>query len=253
MFHRFAALTLLVGLTLSGCTEPLGTGIEPTAPGPGRGGQSQSQTLTSISASQPLPRSAGRTFAEVVARVEPVAEQHCRTIRPRSNCDFQIVVDDRRNQPPNAFQTIDEAGRPVIAFTLSLIADARNADELAFIMAHEAAHHISGHLARQEANATLGANVFGRLASSVAGASPERIRAAQELGAAIGARSYSQEFELEADAMGTIITARAGYDPLLGAAFFFRIPDPGDRFLGTHPPNAERVAIVRRTAAQLGL
>ena len=27
------------------------------------------------------------------------------------------------------------------------------------------------------------------------------------------------------------------------------IPDPGEKFLGSHPPNAARIAIVRRTAA----
>ena len=77
------------------------------------------------------------------------------------------------------------------------------------------------------------------------------MRNAQRLGAQVGARTYSKEFELEADALGTIIASRAGYDPLLGAEFFNRIPDPGDKFLGTHPPNAERIATVRRTAAGL--
>lgn len=46
--------------------------------------------------------------------------------------------------------------------------------------------------------------------------------------------------------------ALAGYDPLRGAAFFVRIPDPGDQFLGTHPRNAQRIETVRRTAAALG-
>ena len=61
----------------------------------------------------------------------------------------------------------------------------------------------------------------------------------------------SKEFELEADALGTIITSRAGYQPVVGAQFFNRIPDPGNRFLGTHPPNSQRIATVERTAAGL--
>ncbi|MFT5342626.1 MAG: putative Zn-dependent protease, partial [Paracoccaceae bacterium] len=60
-------------------------------------------------------------------------------------------------------------------------------------------------------------------------------------------------FELEADQLGTVITYYAGYNPLVGAQFFAHIPDPGDRFLGTHPPNAARLATVRRTSAQLGV
>ena len=83
------------------------------------------------------------------------------------------------------------------------------------------------------------------------GGGAEAVRSAQQLGAQVGARSYSKDFELEADALGTIITKRAGYDPLRGAKFFTRIPDPGDKFLGTHPPNASRIEVVRKTAAGL--
>ena len=166
------------------------------------------------------------------------------------NCDFNIVVDDRPGQPPNAFQTLDKQGRPVVAFTLALIADARNEDELAFVLGHETAHHIAGHIARQQQNAVAGAVIFAGLAT-LSGGGSEAVRAAQRLGAEVGARSYSKDFELEADALGTVITARAGFDPLRGAEFFTRIPDPGDKFLGTHPPNASRIDVVRRTVAGL--
>ena len=138
----------------------------------------------------------------------------------------------------------------MIAFTLGLISDARNADELAFVMGHEAAHHIAGHIDRQQQNAVAGAVIFAGLAT-LSGGNASAVQSAQRLGAQVGARSYSKNFELEADALGTIITARAGYDPLRGAEFFARIPDPGDKFLGTHPPNASRLDTVRRTAAGL--
>ena len=197
------------------------------------------------------PRIVARNFVAVVDSVEPVAERECRRRAPGLNCDFRIVVDDRPGRPANAFQTLDPAGRPIIAFTLALIGDVRNRDELAFVMAHEAAHHISGHLDRQAQNANVGAAVFGELAGALGRTSEEQLRLARELGAAVGARSYSRSFELEADRLGTVITAQAGYDALRGADFFFRIPDPGDRFLGTHPPNAERIAVVRETAARL--
>jgi Zn-dependent protease with chaperone function len=36
-----------------------------------------------------------------------------------------------------------------------------------------------------------------------------------------------------------------------GAEYFNRVPDPGNRFLGTHPPNADRIRVVRQTAAGL--
>lgn len=197
-------------------------------------------------------RSRALSFVAVVNRVEPAAEAECRERSPQINCDFRIVVDDRPGMPPNAFQTLTREGQPVIAFTLSLLDEVRNQDELAFVMSHEAAHHILGHLGRMDELAAMGADIFGRLAASTGETSPEAIRNAQQLGAAVGAQSYSKDFELEADALGTVIAARAGFDPLVGAEFFFQIPDPGNRFLSTHPPTADRVAVVREVAGELG-
>lgn len=196
------------------------------------------------------PDRAARNFVSVVARMEPVIERECRARKPRSNCDFHIVVDDRSGQPPNAYQTLDPAGRPIVAFTLALIAEARNADELAFVMGHEAAHHIGAHIPRQQESALAGALILGGL-TAVSGGDSNAIRSAQEIGGTLGARRYAKDYELEADALGTVLAWQAGYDPERGAAFFSRIPDPGNRFLGTHPPNASRIDTVRRTLAGL--
>ncbi len=190
-------------------------------------------------------------FTQVVAQVEPVAERECRARTSGMNCDFRIVVDSRPNQQPNAYQSLDKSGRPVLTFSRALIEDTQNTDELAFVMGHEASHHILAHLARQLKNAEAGAAVFAGLAALTGGSTAD-VASAQELGAAVGARSYSKNFELEADALGTVITYRAGYDPVRGAEYFIRLPDPGNRFLGTHPPNAARIDIVRRTMAQIG-
>lgn len=226
------ALLALLAL-LSGCSAPLPEGTGPAAEIP-------VSNLPDIS-----PERAAANFLAVVARMEPVAESECRFRTQGINCDFRIVVDDRPDQGANAYQTLDRAGRPVIAFTLPLIAAARNADELAFILGHEAAHHIAEHIPRKVRSAQSGSLIMGVLAAA-GGADPSAVRAAQDAGAAIGARRYSKEFELEADALGTVIAFQAGFDPERGARFFTRIPDPGNRFLGTHPPNAARMAEVRR-------
>lgn len=212
--------------------------------------QQPAPTQTPPSSPALSPSQATNAFASVARRVEPIAERECRARAPRVNCDFKIVVDGRKNQPPNAFQTLDKSGRPIITFTTSLIADARNADELAFVMSHEAAHHIQGHIARQQQNALAGAVIFSGLAT-LGGAGDAAVKEAQRLGATVGARTYSKEFELEADELGTILTVKSGYDPIRGSQFFNRIPDPGNRFLGTHPPNAQRLQTVRNTAARL--
>lgn len=235
-------MVALAGL-LAGCTM-----AAPPAPAPLPAPQ---PAVAAMPGAAPDFPTAARTFVAVVERVEPVAEAYCREKRPDLNCDFRIVIDDRRGAPPNAFHTLDpRTGQPLIGFTLSLIADARNADELAFVLGHEAAHHIAGHIPRARDTALAGAVILGTIAA-LGGADAGAIRSAQDVGAAVGARTYSKDFELEADALGTVIAWRAGFDPELGAGFFGRLPDPGNRFLGSHPPNAQRVGVVARTAADL--
>ncbi len=231
---RFA---LLAALALSACAT-----VQLPSPVPSPVGATSAQ----LRANQ-----AARQFVEVVEAVEPVAEQMCRARTSGLNCDFQIVVDDRADQPPNAFQTVDRFGRPIVAFNLGLINSVENADELAFVMGHEAAHHIRDHLTKTRESATVGAVVFAGIAA-ISGAEAEAVRNAAPLGAAGGARTAAKELEREADQLGTIISAQAGYDPVRGAAFFARIPDPGNRFLGSHPPNAARLEVVKRTAASIG-
>ncbi|MFC7703143.1 M48 family metallopeptidase [Plastorhodobacter daqingensis] len=242
MMIRGMAL-VLVGI-LAGCA-PLPVAVPAPAP---------STRPVPVAQPEPVQRldaeTAARNFTAVVARMEPVAERECLARTRNVDCDFLITVDRTPGAPANAFQTLDRNGRPVIGFTLALIAEARNQDELAFILGHEAAHHIAGHIPRTQQSAVTGAMILGTLAS-LGGASPEAVRDFERAGATIGARSYSREFELEADALGTILAWRAGYDPERGAEFFSRIPDPGNRFLGTHPPNAQRAEVVRRTVAQL--
>ncbi|MFD2854779.1 M48 family metalloprotease [Seohaeicola zhoushanensis] len=231
----FALLALCAALFTSACSDVVTVGPMPV----------------SLSGGMP-PQTAAAAFSQVVASVEPVAEAECQRRQFGRSCDFRIVVDGDPTAPANAFQSVDERGRPVITFTLALIAQAENADELAFVMGHEAAHHILDHLRRQSRSATAAAVVLGGLATLTGGSATD-VETAQRLGAAVGARQYSKEYELEADELGTLIAYRAGFDPRIGVQFFARIPDPGDRFLGTHPPNAARVQTVQRTIAALGL
>ena len=231
-------LLLPVFLALSACadiiTESPPAPTLPQEPAPPRVGRAQSEA----------------NFRTVVSRVEPVAERECRRRTSGLDCDFLIVVDSRPGLPANAFQTLDRNGRPVIGFTTALIADARNQNELAFVLSHEAAHHIEGHIAQTQRSAVGGA-LIGAVLAGALGLDQSTGQTVTDIGATVGSRRFSKSFELEADALGTIIADRAGYDPLIGARFFQRVPDPGDRFLGTHPPNADRIRTVERVAAGL--
>lgn len=235
-------LSLFALALLAGCAMPI---IEEPDPRGYTGAPDQSSGISAQA------DAAANRFVRVVSRVEPVAESICREETERLLCDLTIMVDADPNSPPNAYQTQDRWGRPIIIFTVALIADARNEDELAFVLGHEASHHLLGHIKKSTEGAKAGAVIFGNLASA-SGLQDQALEEAVNLGAMVGSRYYAKRYELEADRLGTLIAAEAGYDPVRGAQFFARIPDPGDRFLGSHPPNAQRLQVVREAAVEVG-
>lgn len=205
---------------------------------------------------------AASQYQRVVSRVEPVAEQFCRTQtaeKPAFECDVVIAV--HPTMPGrNAFQTYID-GQPVIGFTHGFIADARNEDELAFVLGHEFGHHIAEHMKKQQQQAIAGAIILGAvtgIAQAQATANnpyrstaydQQNMELAMQAGAGIGGMAYSQTYELESDVIGTYIAKAAGYDPVKGARVFARpepakTPDGALSFWGTHPPSEKRIATV---------
>jgi len=237
-------------VTLAGCA-PMPAPV-PTGPRPDPYSAPAAPVLPAPSAPHSgTPDGAARSFVQVMRRMEPAVRQDCLNRRTAPiSCDFIFVVDDRPGLEPNAFQTVDRNGRPIVGFTLSLIAQTRSPDEIAFVVGHEAAHHILNHLDRKSGAATAAAVVLGSLASAYGG-DTSAVARAQEIGASVGARYYSKEWELEADYLGAIIALNAGYDPISGSALFQRIPDPGNHVMGTHPARAQRLAQVRRAVADV--
>jgi Zn-dependent protease with chaperone function len=200
-------------------------------------------------------------FSRVASRVEPVAEAFCREENagaPAAWCDYRIRLNTDPRMPPNAYQSQGNDGRPNVTVGVTLLAEMRSDDEIAFVLGHEASHHIAGHLPKQQQQQMLGAILMGGIVaaagSSSGGASDQAIQQAMDVGAYLGARSYSQTYELEADTLGAFITARAGYDPERGAQIFLRpvmASAGGPAILSSHPASARRQATVSAVAADI--
>ena len=194
-------------------------------------------------------------FRRAAPRVGVQARAFCREERPRAaarDCDFQIKLIDDPKAPPNAYQTIGKDGRPLIVLTISLLAQTGSADEIAFVLSHEAGHHIAGHLGKQQTQQMLGALVLGGLVAASGAGSSQAIEDAINIGAALGGRAYSQTYELEADTLGAFIAARAGYDPERGSLLFARPAlSGGGGLLSTHPASPQRLATVQRATAEI--
>ncbi len=189
-------------------------------------------------------------FHDVITRMVPLAEGECRARTSGVNCGLHVMLDISPDEPPNAYQLLDRNDRPVIVFTASLLQDVRNADELALVLGHEVAHHILGHVSHSRDMIREGALLSG-MQAAVHGASTEERHAAEMRGALRSMLRYSKQFEFQADELGTVISHRAGFDPVRGAEYFVRMKSPRNRFLVTHPPNRARREAVRRLAGRL--
>jgi Zn-dependent protease with chaperone function len=229
----------------------------------------ESNPKTAKSGAQLSEARAAAQYRRVVARVEPVAEAFCKkqtAEKPAFDCDVRIAVDDKMPER-NAYQTIKD-GKPIIAFSIPFIRDARNEDELAFVLGHEFGHHIGQHIHKQEQQAIAGALILGAITAVGQGyatqANPYRSTAydqaemqrSVELGMAAGQAAFSQTYELESDMIGTYIAKAAGYDPVKGARFFARPEAKKSQtgklsFWGTHPPDQKRLATVIATVAKM--
>jgi predicted Zn-dependent protease len=120
---------------------------------------------------------------------------------------------------------------------------------LAVVMGHEIAHAIAKHgneRMSQGMLAQLGAVGLSAALSTNPGATSEIFMAAYGLGANVGILlPYGRLQESEADQIGLIIMAKAGYDPREAVPFWKRMNEKGGsrppEFLSTHPTPETRI------------
>lgn len=145
--------------------------------------------------------------------------------------------------------------------TRGLLALASDSSEVAAVLAHEMAHVIANHAAQRQNKAREVQLASNGVSNAVNDAS------ARQLALTAGARTlaaFSQQQELEADAMGVKDIAKAGYDPFAASRFLSAMQDYGDYraaarlrdkqpdFLASHPSTPQRVAFAEDAARQYG-
>jgi len=130
-----------------------------------------------------------------------------------------------------------------------LIRFTENDDELAFVVAHEIAHSVQGHIRKKTGNVLLG-SILDVLILGTTGVSTGGIFGN------LGSTAYSKSFEFEADYAGLYIAARAGHD-VSGAVNFWRRlaaeqPKSIERsFAASHPSNPERFVAMEKTIQEI--
>lgn len=130
---------------------------------------------------------------------------------------------------------------------------------VAVVMGHEIAHAIANHGAErmsqaqiQQAVGALGALALG--AGGASGNTSNLVLQAYGVGSEMGMLSYSRKHESEADEMGLLFMALAGYDPMAAPEFWKRMEAKSNEkgggkppvFLSTHPNSETRVSDLAR-------
>lgn len=126
---------------------------------------------------------------------------------------------------------------------------AQDKDGLAVVMGHEIAHAIARH-GNERMSQQLVIQAGGMTLASLIQEKPQAAQniflTAYGIGGGLGALSYSRQHESEADQMGLIFMAIAGFDPREAPEFWKRMSansggaEPPE-FLSTHPNNETRI------------
>jgi predicted Zn-dependent protease len=149
-------------------------------------------------------------------------------------------------------------GGKVVIYT-GLLPIAQNDDGLAVVMGHEIAHAVAGHGNERMSQGLL--TQLGGMALSVALAQePQQTQqlfmTAYGVGAQVGfLLPYSRLHESEADHLGLIFMAMAGYDPHAAVAFWQRMMQAKQgqappEFLSTHPSDQKRIENIKSLIPQ---
>jgi predicted Zn-dependent protease len=124
----------------------------------------------------------------------------------------------------------------------------QNEAGLAVVMAHEVAHAFARHGGErmsQNSAIQLGKEVVGRITKTKVPQQHELLLQAYGVTTQLGSLSYNRKQESEADHIGVMLMAKAGYDPVEAPVFWRRFASnkSGDytpEFLSTHPADERR-------------
>ena len=141
-----------------------------------------------------------------------------------------------------------------VYITTAMMRFAADDEELAVVVAHELAHNAMRHMDAKKKNSTFGAILGAVVDVAAATQGVSTGGAFTNKGADLGARTFSQSFEREADYVGMYILARAGR-PIATAPNFWRRmaqESPGSiKFASSHPTTAERYVRLEQAVAEI--
>lgn len=160
--------------------------------------------------------------------------------------EFNLVQD----KSANAFCM---PGGKIVVYE-GLLPYTQNETALAIVLGHEIAHAVAKHSAEQltkQQNQQVGTNILGNVLNQAVGSG------VGDLASAVAGKyfsfrnlKYSRDNETEADYMGLIFAAMAGYDPQQAIPFWKRMSQGSSSnqndIFSDHPSDAKRIAALQK-------
>ncbi|MEO5803765.1 MAG: M48 family metallopeptidase [Verrucomicrobiota bacterium] len=164
--------------------------------------------------------------------------------------DFNWEVSLVRSEQANAFCL---PGGKIAVFT-GILPHTKTEAGLAAVMGHEMAHAVARHGSQRLLRSTLTQTLMTGASFSMSEMDPQKryaVMAALGAGAQFGVLlPFSRDHETEADEMGLLYMARAGYDPQEAISFWERMSQAGGsqppEFASTHPSHGSRIEDLQR-------
>ena len=160
--------------------------------------------------------------------------------------EFNLVQD----KSANAFCM---PGGKIVVYE-GLLPYTQNETGLAIVLGHEIAHAVAKHSAEQltkKQNQQVGSNILGNVLNQAVGSGVGDLASAMA-GQYFSFRNlkYSRDNETEADYMGLIFAAMAGYDPQQAIPFWKRMSQGSSSnqsdIFSDHPSDAKRIAALQK-------
>jgi predicted Zn-dependent protease len=177
--------------------------------------------------------------------------QRIAAVAPLPGARWEFVLFD---QPGNANAFCLPGGK--VGVYTGMLKIAQDEAGLAAVIGHEVAHAVAHHGAERMSRSMIvdmGGQLLDHALQTRSGGLRQGLRQAYGIGSQLGIMlPHSRQQELEADRLGLIYMARAGYDPRQAIDFWLRFSDYARRrgsqpleFLSTHPLDNARMAQIQ--------
>ena len=206
----------------------------------------KSAKLSTNSVNTAMVKRVGQRLATAVEKY--LSEHGMQAETKEYSWEFNLVQD----QSVNAFCM---PGGKIVVYE-GLLPVTKDEASLAIVLGHEIAHAVAKHSAEQmskQIKNQYGTEILGQVlnAAGVSSGTTQLAQIIAQKGLQFRSLKYSRDNESEADRMGLIFAAMAGYDPNVAVSFWQRMAqmtgnsNQSDVF-SDHPSDAKRIAAIKQ-------